>query len=621
MAKSQYKYHIRLKQLIYMTLLVMVFFSIKMFLERDLLNTAIVIVSTLLLAIGPVLIKKGRPDIASFVLIGVISVTVLSLMWAGAGIKDSALLGLPGVLVFTVMIGALRLFKWVLLLFASSILLMGWASTAGWYVFAEASFGFNAAVNAVVILLLVGLATRIMARDYLIVFDEMENNFALLERAKAAVEHQALHDQLTGLPNRLSAEQHFERAIAKVRRAGNARLGLLYIDLDEFKDINDEYGHETGDRYLVEKSQQLKQGLRQSDVVCRIGGDEFLVLIDDIESETLATIAAKIQTILAQSVAIEGRTFITTGSIGLVIVPDDADRYDIAVKRADIAMYRAKEQGKNQFHFYDSALEARVHRRLALQNHFVEGLANQEFAIYVQPIYSLGSGRQVGAEVLARWTHPSLGVISPDEFIPLAESNGFIHELGDWVLEQACDWLAKSVCAVDAFYLSVNVSPLQLKQASFLDRLRHCLTCYDVNAKHLKLEVTESQFIEADDNLSVMLQEIHALGIGLFLDDFGTGFSNLAQLQKMQFETIKIDRSFVSDCPVYAEKPPLLRAIVSLATELNVKLVAEGVETEDEAQVLRQLGIHFGQGYLWQKPTPTQAFERQSESQCTPIPR
>lgn len=619
MAKSQYKYHIRLKQLIYMTLLVMVFFSIKMFLEGDVLNTFVVVFSTLSLATAPLLLHQGKQDLAALVLIGVISLSVLTLMWIGAGIKDSAILGLPGVLVFTVMIGALRLFKWVLLLFAGSLLAMGWASSAAFVTFAEANLGLNAAINTVIILLLVGFATRIMARDYLVVFDEMEKNFALLERAKAAVEHQALHDQLTGLPNRLSAEQHFERAIAKVRRSGNARLGLLYIDLDEFKDINDEYGHETGDRYLVEKSQQLKQCLRQSDVVCRIGGDEFLVLIDDIESDSLATIAAKIHAVLAESVAIEGRTFATTGSIGIVIVPDDADRYDIAVKRADIAMYRAKEQGKNQFHFYDSALEARVHRRLALQNHFVEGLANQEFAIYLQPIYSIESGRQVGAEVLARWTHPSLGVISPDEFIPLAESNGFIHVLGDWVLEQACNWLSKSVSAVDVFYLSVNVSPLQLKQASFLDRLRHCLTCYDVNAKHLKLEVTESQFIEADDNLSTMLQEIHALGIGLFLDDFGTGFSNLAQLQKMQFETIKIDRSFVSDCSVYAEKPPLLRAIVSLATELNVKLVAEGVETEDEAQVLRQLGITFGQGYLWQKPTPTQAFERQLKDQFAPV--
>jgi len=387
-----------------------------------------------------------------------------------------------------------------------------------------------------------------------------------------------------------------------------SQAALVYVDFDEFKDINDSLGHAIGDIFLVEKSKGLQTSLGEKNTICRIGGDEFLILIEDISDDDLEVLAESVNQEVTRELNIEGNSLRCTSSIGIVCLPKDATTYEQAVQRADIAMYRSKHAGKNQFQFYDKTMETNVQRRYAIQNRLLTALLEKEFSIALQPIVDVASGNIVGAEALARWQHSVFGTISPIEFIPIAESSGTIDELSRFVLDQTCSVLTIIQKTQPDFYISINISPMQLRNESFFEEYRKVVDRFNLAPSSLKFEITESHIIERDPIFDANIRKIRDSGIGLLLDDFGTGYSNLSHMQKMNFETIKIDRSFIFACYKDMDTKTLLRSITAMAEQLKVDIVAEGIEDEHELHEVKLLGIQKGQGYYWSKPLPVDEF-------------
>lgn len=603
----------RLTQLVVMTEIPFVALGVKgIYLEYYVDAWILLSVSVLLLAV-PWLNYRHQYKAASTLFIVLIALTMVALQWATGGIRDNTVLALPALLLFAAMIGFDRFFNVLLIFLVGNILLMGLASDAG-LVFAANDNGLSSAFNISVILLVSAIATRILVRDNLNLVSLLNNQVNEVRKAKDDVEFRALHDNLTNLPNRQFAEEHFDVLTHRHSRGMISTAAIIYVDFDEFKDINDTLGHAMGDRFLAAKAQALVDCTRVTDQVCRIGGDEFLILVEDLDELQLAQLAEKLLTHAMREVQIDGNLLNCTCSIGIVRVPEDAESYADAVKRADIAMYRSKRDGKNRFHFYDASMEATVNRRYQLQSQIISAILDGQFYVVLQPIFCLETGNILGAEALARWAHPELGEISPVEFIPLAEANGLIEELCAFVMHESLE-ATKTLRGIQPnFYVTVNVAPSQLRNPTFIKSCKDVIADSTLPFEALKLEITESEMIEQDPQFDATMAQLHHHGIRLLLDDFGTGYSNLAHVQKMLFEAIKIDRLFVSRCHLNNENDALLRALVAMSAELDVELIAEGIETEAELSRIRELGIVKGQGFLLSRPLRSSDLIRQMQS-------
>jgi diguanylate cyclase (GGDEF)-like protein len=377
--------------------------------------------------------------------------------------------------------------------------------------------------------------------------------------------------------------------------------------LDDFKGINDTLGHSMGDRFLIAMAERLKETFRADDEFFRIGGDEFLVYAQNYgNGRHIVTIAEKLQKALSTPVLIDEHQLQASGSIGIVLVPRDAQNYEHAVKRADIAMYRAKEEGKNCFHFYNEEMEAELLKQYELESSIRKGLDREEFSVFFQPIVDLETGDYVGGEALLRWKHEELGMVPPDVFIPIAEKSSCIDELCKFVISKAQDLIESLPARYPDFYISVNLSAVQVSRKDIEDELFCCIP--DNIRKRLKMEMTESQIIENIDIYEENVRSMKEQGMGIFLDDFGTGYSNLGYLQRLKFDTVKIDKSFTRNIHSELEKQPVIRAISNMAREMGMTVVAEGVENEAELVALRNLKIAYGQGYYWSKPVPKEEF-------------
>lgn len=417
------------------------------------------------------------------------------------------------------------------------------------------------------------------------------------------ISQQANFDFLTGLPNRFLFHDRLDMALSSARRDGR-RLALLFIDLDRFKHVNDTLGHEVGDDLLREASRRLCSEVRDSDTVARLGGDEFTVIIRDFRRiEPVELLAEAILGSLARPYLLGEHEVHASASIGITVYPNDGSERDVLLRNADNAMYRAKERGRNDYQFYTSEMNTEAQRRRVLENALYKALDNNELYIQYQPIVCLDMGETRGVEALLRWQHPELGLISPDEFIPLAEDTGLIRSIGAWVLEEACTQAAKWRHAYNpGFKVSVNLSSRQMKRSDMAKLVSEILERSGLPAKSLTLEITESLLMSDDPEISVDLLAIQAMGVSLAVDDFGTGYSSLSYLKHLPVEILKIDRSFVRDLPHDSEDSALVQAILSIASSLDLQVVAEGVETEQQARFLREHGCELAQGYLYSKP-------------------
>ena len=418
--------------------------------------------------------------------------------------------------------------------------------------------------------------------------------------------HLAHHDPLTGLANRTLLQDELRYAIDFAVR--NDMLGALaFLDLDNFKHINDNFGHDAGDVVLREIANRLRASVRENDTVARVGGDEFVLVINNQASnEQLADLIERIRVRVGAPIQVAGREILAGTSIGVSRFPEDGDTVDRVMRAADAAMYHAKSLGKNNCQFYSIELNQIVHQHLMLEASLGRAIRNHEMVVGYQPKVDLRSGKVVGAEALVRWHHPENGVVSPDAFIPVAEETGLIVPLGEWVILEACRAL-KALEAADIrdFVISVNLSARQLRQRQFADQLARTLARAGVNPRNLELEVTESQLMDHPDEAMEALAELKKLGVRLSIDDFGTGYSSLSYLQKFPVDFIKIDRSFLGDVD-HDGHAVIARAIIALGHNLHMKVIAEGVETREQMVFLRDHDCDQMQGYYF-SPALSQA--------------
>ncbi len=431
-----------------------------------------------------------------------------------------------------------------------------------------------------------------------------------MRRKDEHIRHQAYHDTLTGLPNRMLLQNRLEHAI-KSAQHDETRIAVLFIDLDRFKVINDSLGHIVGDELLQYAAKRLSKSVRASDTLSRQGGDEFVILtvIDHITDA--AHIAEKVIADMNAPFEIGGHSLSAGASIGISIYPQDGGDTATLLRNADIAMYAAKEAGRRTFRFFDSAMNARAQQRLHMEGNLRRAIANNEFELFYQPKVRLIDTRYCGMEALIRWRDPELGLVSPLEFIPLAEETGLIEPIGFWVLETACAQMRRWADAGQINGpVAVNVSARQLDDPLFAAKVEAILQMHRLQARCLQIEVTESTVMTNPEKAIEALAKLAALGITIAIDDFGTGYSSFSYLKRLPIHLLKVDRSFVTYIGSSREGEEIVTAIVQVALALKLMVVAEGVETQQQADFLNALGCHFGQGYLYAKPLPLDEFER-----------
>ncbi|MBI2308929.1 MAG: EAL domain-containing protein [Rhodocyclales bacterium] len=439
---------------------------------------------------------------------------------------------------------------------------------------------------------------------YVAIFSDITERKA----AQARIEYLAHHDPLTGLPNRSLLRERLEQEIGRARR-NESKVGVLFLDLDRFKTVNDSLGHAVGDRLLREVANRLRRCLRESDVVCRQGGDEFIVLLPELKSTTDAAHAArKIMDALGQPIDVGEQLVHTSFSIGIALFPEDGHTTSALLKAADLAMYHAKESERGTYRFFTAELNARAVERLELDGKLREALAAGEFELFFQPQWSLADGRLTGVEALVRWRREGQ-VVSPARFIPVAEDNGLIIPLGAWILEEACRAAEQWRRQGHDLTMAVNVSPVQLRRDDMVARVRNVLERTGLPAHALELEITESLMMGDDPQVLEMLAALKQLGIKLAIDDFGTGYSNLAYLKRFNVDRLKIDQSFVRDIDSKPDAAVIVSAVIGMGRRLGLNTLAEGVETEAERAALLHAGCDDVQGYLLGRPIPGQDID------------
>ncbi len=435
---------------------------------------------------------------------------------------------------------------------------------------------------------------------------EQERISVQLQESKDHFRHAAFHDALTNLPNRALLAENLKFVIERAKQHKDYQFAVLFLDLDRFKNVNDSLGHSIGDQLLITMARRLESCIREVDMVARLGGDEFAILLDGIPSQSEATnMARRIQEKLQSPFNLCGHEVFTSTSIGIAVSSTGYDDPENMLRDADTAMYRAKAQGKACYEVFDKGMHTHAVYVLQMENDLRRAIDREELRVYYQPIVSLDNGQLAGFEALIRWQHPERGFINPSDFIPLAEDTGLIVPLGLWILKRACQQLCKwqwQSPANRSLFMSVNLSGKQVAQPSLVSDIREILEETHVEARHLKLEITESAVMENAEMAARILNRLKELGVQLSIDDFGTGYSSLSYLHRFPVNTLKIDRSFVGRIGEAAENIEIVRTVVSLAENMGMEVVAEGVETLSQLMQLRKLKCQYGQGYLFSHP-------------------
>ncbi len=420
------------------------------------------------------------------------------------------------------------------------------------------------------------------------------------KRAEAKIAHMARHDALTGLPNRLLLRDKMEEALGLARDGDG--FAVLCLDLDNFKTVNDSLGHPAGDALLQAVTRRLQVCVRETDTISRLGGDEFAILQPGPNApERAATLARRIIEVLSAAFTIEGQQVVVGASIGIALAPRDGVEPDQLLKNADLALYRAKDDGRRTYRFFEREMDIHQQSRRALEMDLRQALVTGEFELFYQPIVGLSNGQIVGVEALLRWRHPTRGLLLPGEFVPLCEEIGLIVPLGDWVLRTACRDISRMSGDI---FVAVNLSPVQFKNQGIVSSVMQALSQARLDPGRLELEITESVLLlESDDTLAA-LHHLRDLGVRISMDDFGTGYSSLSYLRRFPFDRIKIDRSFIADIEKKSDCRAIIRAVASLGADLGIVTTAEGVETEKQLKMLLAEGLTEVQGFLFSPPVP-----------------
>jgi diguanylate cyclase (GGDEF)-like protein len=556
--------------------------------------------------------RKGMTEAANLLLLGSLTIVISFMLWIGEGIFDVAILAYPTILIMSGLLLKPRYFFAQFILILGAVTFITYTELAGYHPFQATGTAFVRLTDTALILTVTVASVWVMTHDLHQVLQQLKQEIVRAQTSQASLTFLAQHDALTNLPNRLLGRELMEQAIAQARRNGQ-RIALLFVDLDNFKTVNDSLGHTAGDTFLVEVAQRLSQSVRATDIVSRQGGDEFLVALTEIgDLDAINTAATNILTRLTASFSIKDLQISTSCSIGIAVFPDDGNDFETLLRLSDIGMYQAKESGRNMFRFYDEKMNSSIAQNLHLTSSLRQALANKEFVLHYQPVVELHSGRLIGVEALIRWQHPERGMVPPLDFIPAAERSGLIVDIGEWVINEACQQMtAWRAAGAPEFIIAVNISTVQFRRGNIEQVVANALALSGLNPACLELELTESTLIQNAEEFIKTLQRLKTLGIRISIDDFGTGYSNLSYLQRFDVDKLKIDQSFVRRLGNGTQDRAIVNAIIQMAKSLNLTTTAEGIEDENTRRQLIELGCDQGQGYLFAKPQAASIFALQ----------
>jgi diguanylate cyclase (GGDEF)-like protein len=557
----------------------------------------------LIIALG--LAYKQRVLASAYILLGSMTSMLFALALTGAGLFDLAILGYPALLIFAAILGGVGLFLSVLLLVMAQCFFIAWLTLQGVITPHIPTLSWSHLLFILVIFVVTGFSVYILVEDIKRLMLSLQSENAKVQNSRAEIQHLAHHDTLTNLPNRFYGEELFSQCLTACGLKQQS-LALIFFDLDNFKPVNDALGHAAGDELLEKLAQRLNAILKPEQHLIRFGGDEFLLLAphnnDRAQLEELA------ESLIQQCAAVFNilqNQVVISASLGIACAPKDGSDFKQLCRKADIAMYQAKQDGRNTYHFYNESLDKVSDDKFKMLQLLRPALIKQQFKLYYQPMVNLNNGEITTVEALLRWPQPDGSMISPEQFIPLAESSGLINELGSWVLQQACIFCAQQRQQGSPYLrVAVNLSVMQFRDGHLQETVERALHAADLPPEALELELTESLLIDDTDQIQRQLKALSELGITIAIDDFGTGYSNLGYLRNFNATKLKIDRSFIGSLCVSEHDEPLVKAMINMATSLGLKTVAEGIEDEATLNKLIALGCDIGQGYYWSKPVP-----------------
>lgn len=543
---------------------------------------------------------KQQALISAYILLWSMALMLSALAYVSGGLRDLALLGFPGLLVYAAILGSVGLF-YSLLSFVMLFCTLLTALTLNGYLQPQIpALGWQHLLFVAVIMAVTGFSVYLMVRDMRLLMLSLQQENEKVRHSRKEIERLAHHDPLTTLPNRISGEQLYNQLLQHCRQQ-QQQLAVLFLDLDNFKPVNDSLGHSAGDILLRQLAQRLQQALSKEQKVIRFGGDEFLFLVPtDADKQQLSQLATQLIAEVTKPFTIMQTDVSVSGSIGIAIAPGDGNEFNVLCRKADLAMYKAKEDGRNTFRFYDDKLDQDNVDKFNLLQRLRLAIKAQHFELHYQPKIDLRSGHITSVEALLRWPQQDGSMISPAEFIPLAEHSGLITELGNWVLAEACRAGARlRAQGFTELRMAINLSYVQFKNTTLEQVVQQALRDAALPATALELELTESLLIGDTDIIQQQLNALSQLGVTFAIDDFGTGYSNLSYLRSFNATTLKIDRSFIASLCVSERDEPLVHAIINMAASLGLKTVAEGIEDAATLQRLKALGCDEGQGFYW----------------------
>ena len=562
------------------------------------------------LAVSGSLAYRNHVTASSYVLLGSMSLMLFALAATGAGVFDIAMLGYPGVIIFAALLGGVMLFSGVLSLVVVQCIALTWLIMHDVISPNTPFLSWSHLVFIIVIFSVTGFSVYILVYDIRRLMNSLQRENEKVEQNRLHIQHLAHHDPLTNLPNRLLGERLFVKKL-KESQEKKLQLALLFIDLDNFKPVNDSLGHAAGDRFLQKISQTISGNLSDKESLIRFGGDEFIILASDVENrQQIDQLCKSIIEWCSSEFEILQTNIVVSGSIGIALAPSDGSQFKQLCRKADIAMYEAKRNGRNRFEYYDPKLDKDSDEKFKLIQKLRPAVLNEALSVHYQPLIDLSTGNICSVEALVRWPQCDGTMIMPDKFIPLAERSGLIVPLGQWVLEQACLFAARQYKKGNsALTVAVNLSFAQFKDGTLPQIVKHALSKAQLPPKKLELELTESILADSAGNIEAQLKEIKGLGVQFAIDDFGTGYSNLNYLRTFEASKLKIDRNFITTLGSNKDEETLVSAIINMADSLGMTTVAEGIENEATLVKLVEMGCDIGQGYYWSKPLPEDKIE------------
>jgi diguanylate cyclase (GGDEF)-like protein len=601
---------LRTKQLIVVVLLTILTALINNWINQQSEMTTKVLSASFVVFLGCYkIVASGRVNLGGLVLLWSLYFTLTLLMLSNEGLRDPVTIGYAGILIFAAMLGNKQQFLLLTVIMGASFIVVGYINQQALLNYQSVPFGWGTVVDLLIIYSVISYAVWTLATDLRFALSRLEIENLRINKSKQEFKRKAHYDYLTGLPNRIIALDRFKQSVFHAHRS-NAKVAVLFLDLDNFKTVNDSLGHSVGDRLLQDIATRLLYSVREGDTVCRLGGDEFLVILDSIQDEVdITVITNHILTNIARPINLNEHQLTATCSIGIAISPVDGEDFDELRKKADMAMYRAKNAGRNGFMFFDEDMNKDMLAHIDRINGLRNAISNREFVLHYQPKVDLSSGKISSAEALIRWQTSDGSLITPDEFIPIAENTGLIIEIGEWVLYEACRQCKKfQNDGLLDFSIAVNLSAIQFRRGNLQEIVNGALGSAGLDPSYLELEVTESLLIEDSNDIRGQIKALQTIGVTFSIDDFGTGYSSLSYLRDFNFDFLKIDRSFIQNSVKQDNDMVLCEAIIGMAHKLKLMVVAEGIETSEQQQVLFDAGCEFAQGNYFSPPLPVATF-------------